>query len=330
MSLELGDRVLRGEVCNTSWYGTDGWLEVRGIEHPVRLDLTGNCDADLAGCRIRFEVPDAEAKGTSGGSPSPRFATEQVGPTGVMTARRGVYLEWFGQNGRVVVDLPNAVVELVERVELKPPPSIGELPPEPEPPVADEDEEDEDEEPGLLPETLENQFEEDAEAINRAIRGEEEKPSRRGESADEDIREMELMDALIESGPGEPLFELFDSPLRLPRPETLDDAGVEKALKALLAQLAVFNVALAVCPHYSIRDAYRLMLERICPNEHAYSELRGTGWIQHFMTHESCPLCEAEAEREYEEMERKREEKGDEPPAGEWEEGPIDDDDMPF
>jgi hypothetical protein len=71
MSLSLGDRVLRGEVCNTSWYSTDGWLEVRGIAHPVRLDLTGNCEADLAGCRIRFEVPDAEAKAASGDSPSP-------------------------------------------------------------------------------------------------------------------------------------------------------------------------------------------------------------------------------------------------------------------
>jgi hypothetical protein len=220
---------------------------------------------------------------------------------------------------------------LLERVELKAPPGIGELPPEPQPRAASagHNEEQEDEEPRLLPETLEHQFEEDAEAINRAIRGEEEKPARRGESADEDIREMELMDALIESGPGEPLFELFEGPLRLPRPETLDDAGVEKALKSLLAQLAVFNVALAVCPHYSIRDAYRLMLERICPNEHAYSELRGTGWIQHFMTHESCPLCEAEADREYEEMERKRQEKGDEPPANEWDE-PPDDEDVPF
>jgi hypothetical protein len=33
-----------------------------------------------------------------------------------------------------------------------------------------------------------------------------------------------------------------------------------KALKSLLAQLAVFNVA-GRCPRYSIRDAYRLMLE---------------------------------------------------------------------
>jgi hypothetical protein len=328
MSVELGGRVVRGEVCNTSWYNTDGWLQVRGVKHPVRLDLTGNCGPDLAGCRIRFEVPDAEEEDGPDDRPSPRFATEQVGPTGVITARRGVYLEWFGQNGRVVVDLPHAVVELLERVELKPPPGIGELPPEPES-SDDDEEEDEDEEPHLLPETLEHQFEEDAEAINRAIRGEEERPARR-ESADEDVREMELMDALIESGPGEPLVELFEGPLRLPRPEALDDAGVEMALKSLLAQLAVFNVALSVCPHYSIRDAYKLMLERICPNEHAYSELRGTGWIQHFMTHESCPLCEAEADREYEEMERKRQERGDEPPTNEWDEEPPDDEDIPF
>jgi hypothetical protein len=32
----------------------------------------------------------------------------------------------------------------------------------------------------------------------------------------------------------------------------------------------------------------------------------------------------------YEEMERKRQEKGDEPPANEWEDEPPDDEDVPF
>src|SRR5262249_54752765 len=126
MSLSLAGRVLRGEVSNTSWYSTDGWLEGRGLEHPLRLDLTGHCEPDLAGCRVRFEVPGAATEPTPEERRRPRFATEQVGPTELITARRGIHLEWSGQNGRVVVELPDAVVEVLERVELKPPPGIGE------------------------------------------------------------------------------------------------------------------------------------------------------------------------------------------------------------
>lgn len=325
MTVHLTGRVLRGELSNTSWYRTDGWLEVRGLSNPVRLELTGNCAPDLIGCRISFESNEADADAEL----PPRFATEQIGPTGTITASDGLHLEWFGQNGRVVVDLPRAVVELLERTEWTVPSGIGELPPEPEllPPPTPADETEIDEEP-MASRSLEDQFEAEAEEIDRAIRGEDES-RRTAEEGDELVREMELMDALIESGPGEPLCELFEDPLRLPRPDALDDAAVEKALKALLAQLAVFNVSLSVCPHYSVRDAYRLMLERICPNERAYSELRGTGWIQHFMTHEFCPQCDAEAEREYEEMQRKRLEEGDDS-ADEPDDDDFDEEDMPF
>ena len=93
-----------------------------------------------------------------------------------------------------------------------------------------------------------------------------------------------------------------------------------EALKTLLAQLALFGISLDICEHFTPRDAYRLLLEEICPGETAYPELRNTQWVQHFMTSEFCPACEAEFDREYEQRERQRKEHpGDDP-----------DEDLPF
>ena len=384
MAWRLGQFVVRGEINNTSRYSVRGWIEFRGRKGPFLLQLTGDCNPDLAGRHIRFEARDSEsqAKHTEIGSQPPGevdlsgLASQQIGPTGTMTAARKVkvadcppkelylrckldepppmqwkrclYLEWYSQNGRVVVELADPRIEFVEpdepaEAEADDSSTRTQPPQDEEPPSAglsitslriDEDgnveirdetptEEDADEECddqyGLIPEELQRQFDIEAASTDRAIENDEDKPR--------EIREMELMDDLIESGPGEPLEELFDTPVTFPLPGGLNDEEVEAALKSLLAQLALFNVSLDVCEHFAPRDAYRLLLEQICPEERAYPELRHTQWVQFYSTSDYCEQCQAEFEREHEEYERHKKENPDElaPPDED-----VSDDDIPF
>ena len=376
MALRLNDLVVRGELINVRNYSTHGWLQLRGHEQPLLLQLTGNCDPDLKGKHIRFEAPNAEALENVPCEPGELadLAWQQVGPTGTMTAERKVkvddgspeessasgernrsplrlkrclFLEWFSQNGRVVLELIDPIIEFVDSEseepadkardpdELADGPSerggvstelpgtgpseeltAGDFEPQGDALEAfgedDEEAEDDIDPYGLFPDDLKEQFEREASALDRVIASDDE--------TSETIREIELMDELIEHGEGDVIASIFEQPLRLPRPEHLGDDEVETMLKTLLAQLALFGIALDVCEHYSPRDAYRLLLERICCEERTYPELRQTQWVHHFMTSEFCDECDAEMQREFEEYER-REGKSAETPE---------DDELPF
>lgn len=298
------------------------------------------------------------------------LAVQQIGPTGTMTAARQVkvadcpveelyrrcelgepppvewkrclYLEWFSQNGRVVVEMPDPVIEFVEDEE-KPDGSapggaksaaaadgLAAADPADSATAADEaggegplaegwDEPDDEEEDtyNLLPDGLQEQFDSAASEIDRAVNG--------GGDDSQLWHEMELMDDLIEGGPGIELVHIFDGPIKLPRPEQVEsEEEAEASLKTVLAQMALYGIALDVCKHYTPRETYRLLVEKICPGETAYPELRGTGWVQHFSTSDFCPECEAEFEREFEESEQNRKEDGGpEPPKDDWGDVPF-------
>ena len=354
MALRLNELVCCGELLNTRLNSVHGYLGLRGFERPLVFELTGNCAADLAGRHIRFEVrnPPEPADEEPLENEDARLtrleltglAWRQIGPTGTMTAARKVrvadcppeelyarcklgepppttwarclYLEWFSQNGRVVLELVDPVIEVVEP---EPVPGAGERVAPLDPPLdedvpetmegglgitsihlnADGDVEARDETPapdeledspegpddpyGLIPDDLQRELDAQARATDQALHED-------AESA-EVIREMELMDECIERGEGEPVGTLFDGPVTLRRPEQLDDQEAEQELKVLLARLALHGVALDMCEHFTAADAYRLLVERICPEERAYAELRGTQWVQHFSTWEFCPVC---------------------------------------
>ena len=118
--LRLGPMVVSGEIDNTRPYAVCGWLKLRGQEHPITLNLTGDAGENLRGKRVRFEPG---AGGTNllnqqfvPPSLSDKLAWQQVGPTGPMTLAAGpagarkLRLEWDSQNGRVLLDLPAACV----------------------------------------------------------------------------------------------------------------------------------------------------------------------------------------------------------------------------
>lgn len=126
MAFRIDKAVVRGEISNEERGIVAGEIWLAGRPEPLRLRLRGNCLRDLAGCRLEFSRPDAEA------DPSLSvLETEQHGAVGEMTGSRksrrtstadllelmegrsaapstvvnSLYLEWYSEaNGRVVID----------------------------------------------------------------------------------------------------------------------------------------------------------------------------------------------------------------------------------
>ena len=335
--------------CEDDLKGRHIRFKIQGLAEEEEPDA----DGDEAG-PFSDEPPDSEPDtiDTLG------LAWQQIGPTGTMTAdrkakvsdcppgelymrtklgepppfewKRVLYLEWFSQNGRVVLELADPVIEFVEEDDSEADSAAngegndtesrqleflddssadgdassaglditaihldedGNAHFEDLTPEISEDADEEEENPfTVVSDELQRQFDADASRMDWEIQSDEDKP--------QSLRELELMDDLIENGPGEPIISIFDGPVKLPSPDKLDDAEAEGALKTLLAQLALYGIALDVCEHFTPRDCYRLLIENICREEHVYPELRHTQWVQHFATSDYCDACLAEFDEE--------------------------------
>jgi hypothetical protein len=318
MVWRLNDVVVCGEIVNRRNNSVHGYLGLRGREQPVMLQLTGNCGPELAGRHLKFEIRD-------GSLPEhfefdfARFATQQVGPTGRMTLDRvspaeddraapagsqlRLHLEWFSQNGRVILEVIDPVIEFVEGELLgRPDDECESIPETPDDLQLWEDElaEADDRHPfdpdappedpyGLFPDDLQWQLDQEAADFD-AI----------GMEQDDETREIfEKWDEMFSGEKDEPLSTLFDPPLRLYPHQRLDDHQIARALDLLLARLALHGIALDMCEHYTPREAYRLLTEQILREERVYPDIPSTGFVYHYMTCEYCPQCEAEMDAEY-------------------------------
>ncbi len=323
MVWNLSDVVVFGEIINTRANSVHGYLAFRDRDQPVLVQLTGNCGPELAGRHLRFEV-------RPGSQPAQyqfdfgRFAMQQVGPTGKMTIEHvaqtdpgadapppRLYLEWFSQNGRVIIDLVDPILEFIEgdlpgrREDLDniddPALRSDELEPWEQDLVSDEsdlpdflrddDESPDDEDPyGLFPDELQSHLDRSAAEMDAAI----------GLTLDdESLRIWEKWDEMFSGEKDEPLCTLFDPPLKLYPADRLNDDQIAQALDLLLARLALHGVALDMCEHYTPRDAYRLLTEQILREETVYPDLPSTGFVYHYMTSEFCEACEAEMDAAY-------------------------------
>lgn len=363
MAYRLGEYVVYGELYNRSNYSTHGNIALRGAmpeeDTVLRLELTGNCDKDLRGRHFRF-MPAEDDSGGPVYHPEdhPTFQMRQIGPTGEMTAqgwvkvmpcsveefmrraelgeapptawKRRLYLEWYGQNGRVVIEMADAVVgecvrepkrgqeaddegDWVALPNLALPPDLDQSCPSAGPDITiitrDGNEThiekwtpadchgDNDDNP-VQDTPLQRQLDAESSAIDRSL----------GSSVydnfpdDDGIREMELIDECMEHGELQPVFMMLEDAGKLAPDADLNDAQVETELKGLLSQLAMIGFTLDVCEHFAPRDCYRLLRDRILLEPHAYPELIGTGWVTHISTWEYCKECEAEMERESEHL----------------------------
>ena len=220
--------------------------------------------------------------------------------------KRCLYLEWYSQNGRVVLEVADPILEFVEGEDTWDPARLEEAARDAET-VQDSgpsvlavgtNEDGEPEVYELHAETDAAQFEGDdlqrhldaeTRAVDRAIRGDD------PDEADP-IAELELFDDLLENGEGEPLGAFTSKPLTREQLAQRTDDQAEAALKCLLTELALYGIALHICEHFTPRDAYLLLTERLLKEGRAYPELRGTQWVTNLMTSEYCPECEAETE----------------------------------
>lgn len=332
MALQLGEYLAYGELFNARKHCVHGWLGLMGLTHQVHIELTGDCEPDLAGKHVRFRarrLPDTEFDEQS----VPLFQTRQIGPVAKITAalqvrvdasgalvppgaavgaaeggvwKRCLHLEWFGQNGRVLVQLVDPVIEEVAPGQeddtdaffgalfpdgLEPP---AEREPSPESCTLFTDPFDDSGEPPFadVPSGLQQELDRKTDEIDRAVFG--------AEDVSRDIREMELMDDLIEHGEGVPLASIIDGTGPLPDPDSLNENQAAAVLRVLLARLAVNGIAVDMCEHVTALETFRLIRDEIGPEGRCYRELRGTSWVQHFSTHEHCKACEAEFDREWE------------------------------
>jgi len=327
MAFQLSDLIIAGEFHQTRPYSFHGRILLRGDDMPITVDLTGAPSADLRQRSFAFEVPANKRPATDADRARVKtFANQQVGTTGEITTARkfngtekGLYMEWFSQNGNVVLELPGVEVQFFEpsddsasTFESHADPedfdvggetghgalAEGEIfgdelddsfDPESLPHGHDEDEAHAEEGYGLIPDELNRELERASRRLDREASGESEDVIR-------EIEECELMDDLIENGEGEPITKLFAG-MRLPKPADLatEDAA-EQALKPALMQLALYGVAYDVCEHCSIREAYRILIDQVCVECTVYPEIRGTSWVQHFSTSDFCPVCQGKHE----------------------------------
>ncbi len=372
MAYRLESYVLRGEIRNSNRNSVSGWLEVLVASEDgegtaseprlVRLSLVGNLQGELAGREFRFEVRERDL-------PNPRpvleeaFHDDQIGTMGdsvyrmvrvplipieefYMARKRGetppeeqrasVYLEWYSQNGRVVLELVDPILEFEEQYDLL-------ADPEPEP-VPDQDdvgalsitaislddngvshfdadsisEPGEDDDPfELFPKDLNQQISQlslDADTVDDPSSLEDELAlthiePREPRSWDEVIPGIdpetkamyEQWDEVTHGTKDEPLTWLFESPLFLPKPDNVrDEQQAWSALQSLLAAMALRGVAFDMCPHFTAIQAYRLLIEELLPEAGVHPNLVATGWVQHYGSWESCEECQAEFDAEYE------------------------------
>lgn len=354
MTLHLSDYISAGEIVNTRRNSVHGYLALRGCDRPIVLQLTGNCSADLAGRRLRFE---ARPKSTDDPAVTEVDMNElqvgwiQIGVPGEMTTNRspvGLYLEWFGQNGHTVIELMNPLIEFVEDDDEE-----DELAAEAEQALADADADPDDEDleiDDLLDtgsqsasfepiDALENEPW-NRESTDEIAEDDEEDPfglfppdlnaklgvaSSWGTEPDEaTVAQWKEWDEVFDGTRDVPLSSLFDPPIQLPPADSLDEQQVTQLFNTILIELARHNVAFHMCEHFTPRSGYVLLVEEILPQYGTHPELPRIGYTMNFDTAEHCEECDAEFERRYAERESRR--NSEDPDSN----PPEDDDDMPF
>ena len=334
MAFRLDDLVVAGFFKNSRRFSTHGRLLLRGAEMPVVFELTGSPSPDLCGRTLEFEVPaNDRVPSDEDRRLVAAFRPHQVGVTGEMTmARKGrtfdcsfeefyqrsklgeppptrwepcLHLEWYSQNGRVVIELPVSKIHFLSEAEItardqaerqsfeaemrqkKDESETQAGTPVGSDPQQESDEmtlfeenaispteDDEEEAYGLIPDDLDSELERRARRLDREIAGE-------SPDAIKAMEEMELMDEMLEKGKPAPLQE-FLKDLKLPLPANiLTEEDAEQTLKLALTELALAGVAFHVCQHCSAGDAYRIFMEKVCKDSGFYRPLIGTmtGWL---------------------------------------------------
>jgi hypothetical protein len=313
MAFRLRDYVTGGFILNKGGYSTWGRLAFRGYPHVVSFELTGYPSADLMGKHTEFDVPENDREPTPEDVAALRSLKDRhVGPTGCMSAEhraggpeaeRCLFLEWWSGNGQVVIELPVSKVRFLTEAEIaereqQAREEMEELIRESKArrESADDDapgdylsEDDEGEGFNLLPGEFEDEMERKAQALDREAIAPDADTS-------EFVREMELLDDLMEGKREETPVRGFLDGLEIPPPHSIkSDAEAEQYLKPLLARLAFFGTTMDVCEHCTPKNAWRILVDLLLPELGVYEPLIGSNYVHHVCAYEVCEECVAKA-----------------------------------
>ncbi|MEM7474270.1 MAG: hypothetical protein AAF483_04700 [Planctomycetota bacterium] len=258
------------------------------------------------------------------------LADRQIGVLGELQVENEsdpsrLLIRWFSQNGPVELELSNPILNFVEEDELgedesesaeRYPEDTFEQRGEFNGIFEDDELEDAEDPYGLfdknLDEFVNGSLEESlGESLLDAMEEGDQPPSGEPEKRpweevvpgiDPETKELyEHWDEIFQGDKDEPVTYLFDTALRLPRPDNVQsDEEAQPHVVAILAQLARLSVALDVCEHFSALDTYRLLMEDILPTAKVHPNLAKSDMVQHFSTSDVCRACEAEFDAEYE------------------------------
>ena len=261
-SIEI-DNIRKGTVA--------GWLAMRDEDLRVHLWLSGDATPGLEGRRVRFATVEPDT-----GANHPRHSTsglhgEQIGPAGRMFLRRPsgggakrrarlrVILEWFSQNGHVLVEADVAELEQ----------GAGE--------------------PLAVGRRRNDELEDGA--YESFETGEDRVRSRVDRVLDEfsGVFDEVPVGSLLGSRMG----------LVAPNDVEGDgSSGILLAhVNRILARLAREWIAVDICEHFDTRDTYRFLWRLVHDESITVPRRRGRGVIERFLTHEACPACRREIGR---------------------------------
>lgn len=133
MSYQLGDYVVSGDISNVTRNSVNGWIYF-GRDQGLHLQLNGNLSGEFAGKRFRFFIPrDTAVNNADADLPSEiaDMPMQQIGVVGSIhfspdakhvdkpgegngNGHPCFHLEWYSQNGKVVIAAGEAQIEFVE------------------------------------------------------------------------------------------------------------------------------------------------------------------------------------------------------------------------
>ncbi len=112
--------LIEGELDNINPGKVTGWMKFAGMKENVTFNLEGNFHRDIRGAKVRLRGDGESANAEEAEKYMEGFAQHQTGSVGDMTAGREPadyvsypYWEWYGQNGRVVVELEPDQIEIL-------------------------------------------------------------------------------------------------------------------------------------------------------------------------------------------------------------------------
>jgi len=275
MTIQLGSYIEFGRIDNTTRNSVVGGLKLRGKKRLVALRLSGNCSDLLAGKTIEF-CPLTNPVEVNG--QLPMLGDPQIGPTGTMSADGGgIRLEWFGQNGRTLVELPS--------VQLKRPSHVSH---------ADTATIDSNNDPVFHAVLPRPGVVGGPAGMLRAMSDEQlvhtrEKPN--GEFNEALFGRMDDWQE-ITSGLGEiPISSLVRPSIVEGGLHRHSDVDVTSALRDVLAQLARIGISLEICAHFQPRQSYRYVTEVIL-SETIHPKVIEMGFVCYYLTLDQCDQCD--------------------------------------